>query len=258
MRPRSERFAIYLLLAAAYMTACHMHEHRPLRMRGPWGVPTSESRSQTAAAVEIHGHAFRDGSRVQRWLGRMPHTVDRLTHNQHGGRAARTGRRLPACRRGGNTRMRLSARRERSRARTHCAVPDRPLLQGRPPGVSTPVYEKIWSQFKGTHDQRCTERCDVPSRGLGRNRPQPNRGRKPTQSNTQRTAPRRLRARPIEHHPSALPCAHATKYKISHVVCADCRAELGADRPPSAAPHRPCSSVPHPCCVGILRCSEEG
>jgi hypothetical protein len=138
------------------------------------------------------------------------------------------------------------------------ALPDRPLLQGRPPGVSTPVYEKIWSQFKGTHDQRCTERCDVPSRGLGRNRPQPNRGRKPTQSNTQRTAPRRLRARPIEHHPSALPCAHATKYKISHVVCADCRAELGADRPPSAAPHRPCSSVPHPCCVGILRCSEEG
>lgn len=124
MRPRSERFAIYLLLAAAYMTACHMHEHRPLRMRGPWGVPTSESRSQTAAAVEIHGHAFRDGSRVQRWLGRMPHTVDRLTHNQMvrappRRRAARTGRRLPACRRGGNTRMRLSARRERSRARTH-------------------------------------------------------------------------------------------------------------------------------------------
>ena len=64
------------------------------------------------------------------------------------------------------------------------ALPDRPLLQGRPPGVSTQVYEKIWSQFKGTHDQRCTERCDVPSRGLGRNRPQPNRGRKPTQSNT--------------------------------------------------------------------------
>ena len=63
MRPRSERFAIYLLLAAAYMTACHMHEHRPLRMRGPWGVPTSESRSQTAAAVEIHGHAFRAGGR---------------------------------------------------------------------------------------------------------------------------------------------------------------------------------------------------
>ena len=47
------------------------------------------------------------------------------------------------------------------------ALPDRPLLQGRPPGVSTPVYEKIWSQFKGTHDQRCTERCDVPSRGSG-------------------------------------------------------------------------------------------
>ena len=166
-------------------------------------------------------------------------------------RAARTGRRLPACRRGGNTRMRLSARRERSRARTgtgHCAVPDRPLLQGRPPGVSTPVYEKIWSQFKGTHDQRCTERCDVPSRGSGATST-------PTEPRTQADAIEHATngsAAPprAAHRASSFGVAVCARDKIQNKSCCVCRLQSGArcgpppvGRPPSALQQRAASML---------------
>ena len=70
-------------------------------------------------------------------------------------RAARTGRRLPACRRGGNTRMRLSARRERSRARNALCRIVRSCRGARP--VSRRRFMK-----KSGHNLRVPTTSDAP------------------------------------------------------------------------------------------------
>ena len=132
--------------------------------------------------------------------------------------------------------------------RANSALPDRPLLQGRPPGVSTPVYEKIRSQFKGTHDQRFTERCDVPSRGLGRNRPQPEPR---TQADAIEHATNGSAAPPrAAHRASSFGVAVCARDKIQNKSCCVCRLQSGArcgpppvGRPPSALQQRAASML---------------
>lgn len=132
------------------------------------------------------------------------------------------------------------------------ALPLNPLSAaggGAPAGVSTPVYEKIWSQFKGTHDQRCTERCDV-HRGARTDpnpQPEPPRGRK----RRNRTRNERLRGASARGPSSIVPrrCRVRTR-QIQNKSCCVCRLQSGArcgpppvGRPPSALQQRAASML---------------